>query len=373
MDELYIGIMSGTSLNGADAVLLSLADKQIKVLRTHSEPFPEALYASLQQLITTQQAALSQLADIDHHLAVIYSLAAKKLLHAAKINAVQVQAIGCHGQTIYHQPDDAHSNSLQLGDPNFVAESTGITVVADLRRRDMAAGGQGAPMVPAFHAAAFRNTDSNRVILNIGGIANITILPRDNHLPVTGFDTGPGNTLLDQWTRLHRNQAFDENGEWAASGRVIDTLFEKLLTDPYFARTPPKSTGRELFNMAWLEQHLVATHYAAEDVQATLLELTCRSIAHAITKYALATTEVFVCGGGAHNARILQRLSQLLSPLSVQTTKVLGIDPDWVEAAAFAWLARQTMHKQAGNLMSVTGARHPVILGGIYPANMNNC
>jgi anhydro-N-acetylmuramic acid kinase len=365
MDELYIGIMSGTSLNGADAVVLALSDKQIKLLQSHSEPFPEALYTCLQQLITTQQASLSQLADIDHHLAVIYSLAVKKLLHAAKVNAAQIQAIGCHGQTIYHQPDGAHRNSLQLGDPSFVAESTGISVVADLRRRDMAAGGQGAPMVPAFHAAAFRSMESDRVVLNIGGIANITILPRDKHLPVTGFDTGPGNTLLDQWARQHRDQAFDKNG-----GRVLDALLEKLLADPYFARTPPKSTGREHFNMAWLEQHLATTHYSAEDVQATLLELTCRNIAFAIQKYASGATEVFVCGGGAHNGQIMQRLSQLLSPRTVQTTAVLGIDPDWVEAAAFAWLARQTLHKQAGNLISVTGARHPVILGGIYPAKI---
>lgn len=368
MDELYIGLMSGTSLNGVDAVLLGFSGNQIKLMQTHSEPFPNELFASVQQLITTQQTSLAQLSDIDHQLAVIYSLAVKKLLHAAGLTASQIQAIGCHGQTIHHQPQGAHRNSLQLGDPSFVAEATGITVVADLRRRDMAAGGQGAPMVPGFHAAAFHSTESQRVILNIGGIANITILPRDGKSPVTGFDTGPGNTLLDQWVRRHHDVAFDKNGAWSATGQVIDTLLRQLLADPYFAKSPPKSTGREYFNLDWLEQHMTQAQHAAQDVQATLLELTCQSIAQAIRNYAVDAAEVYVCGGGAHNLQILQRLAQLLAPASVHTTAKLGVEPDWVEAAAFAWLARQTMHKQPGNLMSVTGAKRPVILGGIYQA-----
>lgn len=368
MDELFIGLMSGTSLNGADAVLLRLSDKQIKLLHHHSEPFPGKLYAALQQLITTQQTSLSQFATIDHQLAVVYSLAVKKLLHASNILPAHIRAIGCHGQTVYHQPDGEQPNSLQIGDPSLIAETTGITVVADFRRRDMAAGGQGAPMVPAFHAAAFRSKATNRVILNIGGIANITQLPCDDSLPVTGFDTGPGNTLLDQWARKHRNVPYDQHGEWAASGRVIDVLLDRFLTEPYFTKAPPKSTGRELFNLNWLEHHVTLGQYAIQDIQATLLELTCQSIAQAIHTYASEVVEIFVCGGGAHNTQILQRLSRLLSPASVQTTAALGIEPDWVEAAAFAWLARQTMHKQAGNLMSVTGAKHPVILGGIYPA-----
>jgi len=368
MDELYIGIMSGTSLNGADAVLLELEENQIRLLQSHSEPFPDSLYAALQQLITTKQTSLSQLSDIDHQLAVIYSLAVKKLLHTAGISASQIAAIGCHGQTIHHQPDGLNPNSLQLGDPSFLAEVTGITVVADLRRRDMAAGGQGAPMVPAFHAAAFRSTSTDRVILNIGGIANITILPSDVDRPVTGFDTGPGNTLLDQWARREQQVAYDNNGEWAASGHTIDTLLEKLMAESYFAKAPPKSTGRELFNLSWLEHQLGQNNYQPQDIQATLLDLTCQSIVFAIKEHAANTTEIFVCGGGAHNQQIMQRLSQLMSPVAVQTTATLGIEPDWVEAAAFAWLARQTMYKQAGNLMSVTGARHPVILGGIYQA-----
>ena len=368
MNELYIGLMSGTSLNGVDAVLLEFSNGKIRLIRTHSEPFPADLYAALQALITSQQTSLSQLGTIDHQLAVIYSQAVKNLLHTAKTTASQIQAIGCHGQTIYHQPEGVHRNSLQLGDPNYIAETTGITVVADLRRRDMAAGGQGAPMVPAFHAATFRSAEADRVILNIGGIANITILPRASDAPITGFDTGPGNTLLDQWIRRQRGIAFDQNGEWSAAGSVLGEVLERLLADAYFAKVAPKSTGREHFNLAWLEQHVAIAQYKSQDIQATLLELTCQSISSAITTYAKNATEVFVCGGGAHNLHMLQRLSQLLEPVTVATTAVLGVQPDWVEAAAFAWLARQTMHQQAGNLMSVTGAKRPVILGGIYQA-----
>lgn len=366
MDELYIGLMSGTSLNGVDAVVLELGKQHTRLLQSHSEAFPETLYRDLQQLITSQQISLSQLADLDHQLAVAYSLAVKKLLHNSDLLASQIQAIGCHGQTIYHQPEGEQRNSLQLGDPGFIAETTGISVVADFRRRDMAVGGQGAPMVPAFHAAVFRSTETQRVIINIGGIANITVLPADIDTAVTGFDTGPGNTLLDQWIHRHQQQAFDRDGDWALSGRCIDSLLRHLLADPYFGKPPPKSTGRELFNLAWLEPQLASGHYAAADVQATLLEFTCQSIAQAIQQYAQETTEVYVCGGGAHNQALLQRLGRLLNPISVNTTEVLGVAPEWVEAAAFAWLARQTLHKEAGNLVSVTGAKRPVVLGGVY-------
>ncbi|MBI1423191.1 MAG: anhydro-N-acetylmuramic acid kinase [Gammaproteobacteria bacterium] len=366
MDELYVGLMSGTSLNGVDAVLVALGGDRISLQHHHSEPFPQVLYESLQQLITTQQTSLSQLADIDHQLAVVYSLAVNKLLEDAGIPATTIKAIGCHGQTIYHQPEGAHRNSLQLGDASYIAEITGIPVIADLRRRDMAAGGQGAPMVPAFHAAAFRSTQCDRVIANIGGIANITILPRDTRSPVTGFDTGPGNTLSDQWIRQQRHTPFDTNGDWAASGQIIQPVLNKLLADPYFDKAPPKSTGREYFNLPWLEQHVETAAYAPEDMQATLAELTSQTIATAIQQYATEATEIFVCGGGAHNAHIMLRLSQLLTTASVQSTRTLGVEPDWVEAAAFAWLAKQTLHKQAGNLPSVTGAKRSVILGGVY-------
>lgn len=369
MEELYIGIMSGTSLNGADAVLLGFSGDKISLLQTHSEPFPATLFDALQSLITTQHTSLSQLAEIDHELAVIYSLAVKKLLNQTEFTASRIKAIGCHGQTVYHQPEGPHRNSLQLGDPGFIAETTGINVVSDLRRRDMAAGGQGAPMVPAFHAAVFRSKQIDRVILNIGGIANVTILASDDDKPVIGFDTGPGNTLMDLWARQHKEIAYDHNGDWAASGKVIDTLLQTLLTEPYFGKPIPKSTGRELFNLSWLQTMTGNNNYAAEDVQATLLELTCRCIDLAIQQHAANTREVYVCGGGAHNKHMMQRLTELLAPRQVDTTATLGIEPDWVEAAAFAWLARQTMHQQAGNLMSVTGAGRQVILGGIYFTN----
>lgn len=366
MDELYIGLMSGTSLNGVDAVVLAFEKDTPRLLHTHSENFPDALYTDLQQLITAQQAHLSQLAVIDHQLAVVYSLAVKKLLHKANLLPAQIQAVGCHGQTVYHQPEGEQRNTLQLGDPSFIAETTGISVIADFRRRDMAAGGQGAPMVPAFHAACFRHPERNRVILNIGGIANITILPAAAAGEIIGFDTGPGNTLLDQWARRHRNASYDRNGEWAGSGQVNEDLLKSLLDDAYYARTPPKSTGREYFNLAWLDARLTGT-YRPEDVQATLVELTAQTIAHDIVQHAGSTSEVFVCGGGAHNPVLMQRLAQLLEPIQVGITAALGIDVDWVEAAAFAWLARQSLHQQPGNLPSVTGATHPVVLGGIFP------
>lgn len=372
MDELYIGLMSGTSLNGVDAVVLELGKQHTSLLQSHSEAFPETLYRDLQQLITSQQTSLSRLADLDHQLAVVYSLAVKKLLHSSGLLPSQIQAIGCHGQTIYHQPEGERANSLQLGDPGFIAETTGISVVADLRRRDMAVGGQGAPMVPAFHAATFRSAITQRVIVNIGGIANITVLPAASDAAVTGFDTGPGNTLLDQWIARYHHQAFDRDGAWAASGRCIDELLTNLLAEPYFAKAPPKSTGRELFNLAWLEARLATDRHPAEDVQATLLELTCRSIAQAIQQHAKGTTEVYVCGGGAHNHALLQRLGQLLSPASVNTTEVLGVAPEWVEAAAFAWLAKQTLEGKSGNLPSVTGASQPVVLGEIHTPNTAN-
>lgn len=367
MDELYVGLMSGTSLNGVDSVLLDLSTPHIKLLQTHNEPFSDDLYLALQDIITSQQTSLARLADIDHQLAVVYSQAVIQLLASADITPSRVRAIGSHGQTIYHQPDGPYHNSIQLGDPSYIAETTGICVVADLRRRDMAAGGQGAPMVPAFHASAFRNTEATRVIVNIGGIANITVLPQATNTPVIGFDTGPGNTLLDQWIKKHTGTAYDRDGTWSATGKIQDVLLTTLLTDPYFIKAPPKSTGREYFNLNWLENYLSDKTFSAQDIQATLLELTCQTISQAIQTSAADAAQVFVCGGGAHNTRIMQRLAQLLTPVSVTTTATLGVEPEWVEAAAFAWLAKQTLHTQTGNLPSVTGARHPVVLGGIFP------
>lgn len=366
MDEFYIGIMSGTSINGADAVLINFADNSINLAGHHAEPFPPELYAGLQDIIARQQANLAQLADLDQQLAIVYTLAVKKLLQQANIAANRIRAIGCHGQTVFHQPEGKYRNTLQIGDPNFIAEHTGISVVADFRRRDMAAGGQGAPLVPAFHHAMFRSSAVDRVIVNIGGIANITVLPADPECEVRGFDTGPGNTLMDLWMQEKRRQTFDSNGAWAASGRVDTALLNTLLADEYFARDIPKSTGREYFNLDWLGSKVQLDRFRAEDVQATLLELSCASITQAIGVHALAAKEVYVCGGGAQNSHLMQRLQQFLAPRSLQTTAVLGLETDAVEATAFAWLARQTINGKHGNLTAVTGARHPVILGAIY-------
>jgi anhydro-N-acetylmuramic acid kinase len=281
-----------------------------------------------------------------------------------------IRAIGSHGQTLRHRPRAAHPFTLQIGNPSVIAERTGITTVADFRARDMAAGGQGAPMVPAFHHQMFHSAQRNRVIVNIGGIANVTCLPAVAAQPVSGFDTGPGNTLLDQWVHRHHAQARDDAGQWAASGRASRELLELLLSDPYFAAAPPKSTGREHFNMEWLQGHLkkLAVPLAAADVQATLVQLTAHSIARAIRGVLPQTQEAFVCGGGSHNRELMAALAGSLSGIAVATTEALGLSPDWVEAAAFAWLAHQTLEGQPGNVPTVTGAKHAVILGGIYKA-----
>ncbi|HXZ46380.1 MAG TPA: anhydro-N-acetylmuramic acid kinase [Pseudolabrys sp.] len=269
-----------------------------------------------------------------------------------------------------HRPRAAHPFTLQIGNPSVIAERTGITTVADFRARDMAAGGEGAPMVPAFHRYVLRSTKQNRTIINIGGIANVTYLPGDESQPVAGFDTGPGNTLLDQWIARHRAHPHDEGGQWAASGRLSNALLEYLLKDSFFESPPPKSTGREYFNMEWLDQRLqkISVPPDAADIQATLLQLTALTIARAIRRFLPQTQEAYVCGGGAHNRELMKALAEQLPGVPVATTEALGLHPDWVEASAFAWLAHQTLAGLPGNLPSVTGARHAVIVGGIYTA-----
>lgn len=367
MGDLYIGLMSGTSVDAVDSVLVDFDEHRPSILKTRTENFPAQLQTRLQDLIQQQQTRLKDLAELDHEVAVIYTLAVKKLLQLANISANKITAIGAHGQTIFHHPDGEHPNSLQIGDPSFLAEHTGIDVVADFRRHDMAAGGQGAPLAPAFHAYVFRDPQINRVILNLGGIANITVLPASDAKPVLGFDTGPANTLLDQWASRHLENNYDENGQWAKSGSVDTDLLNRMLGDDYFARTSPKSTGREYFNLGWLENFNPADH-APEDVQATLCALTTQTIARAVKDYANETTELYACGGGVHNSFLMQQLEQALPAIKVTTTEALGISPDWIEASAFAWLARQTISNGTGNIVSVTGARHAVPLGGIYRA-----
>jgi len=275
-------------------------------------------------------------------------------------------AIGFHGQTLFHQPTGAHRNSLQIGDPSFLAEHTGITTVSDFRRRDMAAGGQGAPFAPAFHEFLFRHSGITRAIVNIGGIANITILPADPEKPILGFDTGPGNCLLDEWYHKNRQGKFDSDGAWAQCGKHSQTILDTLLTDPYFAKPAPKSTGREYFHLTWLSKNVDIDSISPQDMQATLVQLTSDSIAHGILETAPDVTEIYVCGGGAHNRFLLTTLEHKLQNIPVRTTAQLGLPPDWVEACAFAWFARQTMEGKELALKSITGASRNCIAGGIY-------
>ncbi|MGZ5030764.1 MAG: anhydro-N-acetylmuramic acid kinase, partial [Methylobacter sp.] len=284
------------------------------------------------------------------------------------IPASSIKAIGSHGLTIYHAPEIKFPFSLQIGDPNVIAELTGITTIADFRRRDIAAKGQGAPLVPAFHQAVFQHPDEHRCIVNIGGIANITVLPKHQSAEVIGFDTGPGNTLMDLWIKLHRNLSYDQSGTWAKSGKIDHDLVELLKQDAYFHTAPPKSTGKEYFSLPWIYQYFDAFSYKAEDIQASLCFLTAITICDAIKEHAPATERIMICGGGIHNKYLLELIQQNID-CPVESTEQYGLHPDHVEAVAFAWLARQTLNNLPGNLKEVTGAVNSVILGGIYPGN----
>ena len=367
----YIGLMSGTSADGIDAVLASFpAAGPPRIEQSLNRPYSNDQRQKIASLSSPGDNEIERLGTLDHMLATAFADCVRGLLDNSGISAKDVSAIGSHGQTLRHHPDNAAPFSLQSGNPALIAELTGITTVADFRARDIAAGGQGAPLVPAFHHTIFRSADANRMIVNIGGIANISYLPADEKKPVTGFDTGPGNTLLDLWVHKHLGRNYDEDGAWASEGEIAPALLAGLLADAYFERQPPKSTGKEHFNLAWLQQAIDESQSspAAADVQATLVMLTASSIADAIKAHARDCDEAYVCGGGSHNTVLMESLAQCLAPLNLATTAELGIDPDWVEALAFAWLAKQTIEGKTGNLPSVTGARHAVILGGIYPA-----
>lgn len=366
MDAPYfIGLMSGTSMDAVDAVLVEFSGADLKLIATHTQPFPTETRQKLEQFVTQHIHDIHQFGELDAALGHLFADATLQLL-AGRFTPSQVRAIGSHGQTVFHAPQYRVPFTLQIGDPNIIAERTGITTVADFRRRDMAAGGQGAPLVPAFHNALFRSPDHNRVVLNIGGIANISVLPTDPQQSVIGFDTGPGNTLMDAWARKHLNQPMDRDGRWAASGCINQPLLDQLLDEPFFAAAPPKSSGRELFNLAWVEQAGIEDR--PENIQATLLQLTIESIASAVELHANKAQELLVCGGGAHNPLLMHGLSKRLSNVQVSSTDRLGLPPSWVEAVAFAWLAKQTMEGKPGNLPEATGAKHPAILGAIYQA-----
>ncbi len=364
--ELFIGLISGTSMDAVDALLIDFAHSPQKIVGQFSQPFPDHIRTRLSQPDTLH---VRDIGELDVELGNLFADAVLELLKLTNVPAKDIVAIGSHGQTVFHSPYGTHPFTLQIGDPNIISERTGITTVADFRRRDMAAGGQGAPLVSAFHYAMFQSSQELRAILNIGGIANLTLLPAYSGSPVTGFDTGPGNGLMDSWTMRHRQQTCDDNGIWAASGNCNTALLEQLMEDSYFSLPPPKSTGREYFSLVWLEENLsrFKLDITLADVQATLAEFTAASITHAIDAWAPDTLRILVCGGGVHNPYLMDTLRQKLDGnRQLQSTLQHHIDPDWVEAAAFAWLAKQTLLGNPGNIMTVTGARRPVVLGGIY-------
>ena len=367
-EQLFIGLMSGTSVDAVDAVLVDLGNNKPKVIAHIESDIPNSLRSDILALSTPGDDHIDRLGRTDRQVAELFAAAAQQLLAKANIKPSQVSAIGSHGQTIRHRPPgsgEAHPFTLQIGDPNIIAQHSGITTVADFRRRDMAAGGHGAPLAPALHNALFRHPHLNRAVVNLGGIANITWLPAGGD--VIGYDTGPANMVMDDWCQLHLQQPYDENGQWAASGNVQLELLKRFMAHPYLAQPTPKSTGREDFNLTWLQRILseLGSDLAPNDVQATLLEFTARTVADAI-KSCGTVNEVFLCGGGAFNGQLTARLEALLHPAQLATTEVLGVDPKQVECVAFAWMAKRTLEKLPGNLPAVTGAEKEVILGGVY-------
>ena len=368
--SLYIGLMSGTSMDGVDGVLASINDAGIATLGAAHLPFPDALRSDLMALQAPGDNEIHREALAANALATLYAQCVARLLEQGHGTARQVRAIGVHGQTVRHQP--ALGYTRQTNNPALLAELTGIDVVADFRSRDIAAGGQGAPLVPAFHQAVFASPSQVRVVANIGGIANISILD-PSCSTVTGFDTGPGNVLMDTWIMRHRGQRYDDSGAWAASGTVDEGLLQTLLAEPYLALPSPKSTGRDLFHADWLDAMLARfSHLTPVDVQATLTRFTAITIADAIHLHAPTAQALYVCGGGAANLHLMTLLEEAFmergQPLALLSTDALGVDAQHVEALAFAWLAHRFTNRLPGNLPAVTGARGPRLLGALYPA-----
>ncbi len=360
----YLGLMSGTSMDAIDAALVDFNVSPLRIFATSATAFDLELKRRIANILDSADSVpLDEVGQIDVELARAFSQAALTLVRDAGLSTGRVTAIGSHGQTLRHCPDLPTPFTWQIGDPNTLTELTDITVVADFRRRDVAAGGQGAPLLPVFHDQVFRSDDEDRVIANLGGIANVTVLRRGT--TVTGFDTGPANRLLDAWISLHRGKDFDAGGAWAGAGHCDDTLLEQLLDEPYLSSPPPKSTGRELFNMPWLNSKLGLNSRRPEDVQATLQQFTAATVAAAVHQHAPGAA-LYLCGGGAHNAGLLDALARLVAPNPVATTAALGLDPDYVEAVAFAWFARRTLDGLTSSAGSVTGADGARILGGVY-------
>lgn len=361
----YLGVMSGTSLDGLDIALIHQDRQRTELRATHYLPMPADLHAELLGLCTSGADELARAAIAENSWATLAAEGIAALLASQKIEASQIRAIGSHGQTVRHEP--ARGFTIQIGNPALLAELTGISVVADFRRRDVAAGGQGAPLVPAFHEALFDDGKHRRAVLNIGGFSNLSLIEPER--AVHGFDCGPGNVLLDIWVQQHRGERFDRDGAWAASGICNDALLQAMLGDAFFQSRGPKSTGRELFNLPWLQRHLATLPgIAPEDVQRTLLELTAHSIVDSLQHAQQNTEQLLVCGGGAHNGALMNRLQALLPDCQVSSTEAFGIAPDWIEAMAFAWLAHCCLEGITANRPSVTGAKGPRVLGAIYPA-----
>ena len=366
MTNLYIGLMSGTSIDGIDAVAASFDQGQFKLVGSYSQTIPEQLKQDIQNLCQPGIDRVQLYAETDQLMGELFAEACLGLMAELGLTADQIAAIGSHGQTVRHSaPGQGNiSFSQQIGDPNIIAARTGCAVVADFRRKDMALGGHGAPLVPAFHKTLFSCAQTNRVIANIGGVSNITALPRERSC--YGFDTGPGNLILDAWCAKHTGQSFDDRGSWGATGEVCQKLLNQLMGHPFIAQVAPKSTGREMFNLAWLETQLSGFNLQPQDIQATLVSFTAQSLAAAINKLNEPVDEVYICGGGVFNDQLMAQLQIALGPRALHSTEKLGLDPTWVEACAFGWLAHQYINNQPGNLPSVTGASRKAVLGALY-------
>ena len=365
--EFFLGLMSGTSADAIDTALVSFDGQATRLEHFQEQPYPPQLKKQIAGM-RSQEAlySLMEIAEINVYMGKVFAKAANQLITSAKIDPDKITAIGSHGQTILHVPEGESPFSLQMGDPNTIAAITGITTIADFRSMDIAAGGQGAPLVPGFHEALFRDQNKTRVILNMGGIANISLLPSAPEKAVIGFDTGPANALMDDWIFLFLDKPYDKDGQWGKTGKVIPDLLIQMLKDDYFQKPPPKSTGREYFNLDWINRKIGSNAYRPEDVQATLQHLTVLSIAGAIEQTGSEIDEIILCGGGTHNGQIVNLLSDALPLITIKTTSDFGINPDCIEAMAFAWLAKRRLDNLPGNLPSVTGAGKEVLLGAIY-------
>ncbi len=368
----FIGLMSGTSMDAIDAALADLHDNGLSVIEYRQFPIPEDIQTAVRSIST--RTTLEQITELDVILGRLFAEAVESILALSGTKPESIAAVGSHGQTVLHLPTGIYPRTLQIADANIIAYRTGITTVTDFRRLDIAAGGQGAPLASAFHAWRFRSTETDRIVLNLGGMANITVLPADPAAGISGFDTGPGNSLMDEWTRLHLQQKYDEDGQWAASGSRDKELLDLMLDDTYFRMPPPKSTGKDRFNLHWLSQKtdLLRSDRDSKDIQATLLELTTRTISDAIKTNAPDTEEILLCGGGIHNHQLVKRLKESLPDIDIVSTDLYGIHPDAVEAITFAWLAKCRLEMTPGNVPSVTGAAGPLVLGAVYEPGYRN-